>query len=70
MIVEGWTEKVARRLSFVCGEVQDEEGTIYATAKGKFAPMSEEETRQVEELLIYDPDTLKIFDLGRVVDLA
>jgi uncharacterized protein (TIGR00369 family) len=61
MIVEGWPERVTRRLSFVNGEVHDDEGTVYATAQGKFAPMSEEETGKVRELLIFDPDTLRIF---------
>lgn len=62
MIVEGWAEKVNRHLSLSSGEVMDEEGTTYATAKGKFVPMSEEETRKVRDLLIYDAETLPIFE--------
>jgi uncharacterized protein (TIGR00369 family) len=65
MIVEAWADKVTRRLSLVQGEVKDEEGTVYATARGKFLPMSQEETREVGEMLIYDPDTLKVFEASK-----
>jgi uncharacterized protein (TIGR00369 family) len=65
MLVETWPEKVARRMATACGEVRDEEGTLYTTAHGKFLPMSQEETRRVDELLIYEPDTLRIFERAR-----
>jgi len=64
MIVEAWPEKVARRMATAVGEVRDEDGTTYATAHGKFLPISEEETRRVNELLIYDEDTLRVFEKG------
>jgi uncharacterized protein (TIGR00369 family) len=64
MIVEAWAERVTRRLAYVLGEVRDEEGTLYASARGKFLPMSEEETRTVEEQLVYDPDTWRVFKTG------
>lgn len=62
MIVEGWAEKITRRMSFARGQVRDEDGNLYATAHGKYLPMSEEETREVDEMLIYDPDTLRVFE--------
>jgi uncharacterized protein (TIGR00369 family) len=62
MIIDGWSEKVSRRMAITAGEVRDEGGTRYATAGGKYLPMTAEETRKVQELLIYEPDTLKVFD--------
>ncbi|MGQ9652839.1 MAG: PaaI family thioesterase [Thermodesulfobacteriota bacterium] len=62
MIVEAWPEKVTRRMSTALGEVRDDEGTVYATAHGKFLPISEEETRRVDRMLIYDQDTLRVFE--------
>ncbi len=61
MIVEAWPEKASRRMALVRGEVRDEEGVLYAAAQGKFLPMSEKETREVDALLIYEPKTLRVF---------
>lgn len=61
MLVEAWTEKASHRMALVAGEVRDEKGELYALAKGKYLPMSEEETRKVDELLIYEPQTLRVF---------
>jgi uncharacterized protein (TIGR00369 family) len=61
MVVEAWPERVSRRMATVLGEVRDEHGDLYATARGKFLPMSEEQTRKVDELLIYEPQTLRVF---------
>jgi uncharacterized protein (TIGR00369 family) len=61
MIVEARADKVTSRLALVVGEVKDGEGTVYATAKGKFLPMSEEETRKVDEQLIYGEDSVALF---------
>ncbi len=62
MLVETWAEKVTRRMAIACGEVRDEEGNLYTTAHGKFLPMSPDETRRVNDLLIYEPETLRIFE--------
>lgn len=64
MLVEAWPEKVSRRMALVLGEVRDEAGELYASAKGKYLPMSQEETRKVDELLIYEPETLRVFQEG------
>ncbi len=61
MLIEAWPEKVSRRMALVLGEVRDEAGELHALAKGKYLPMSEEETRKVDELLIYEPQTLRVF---------
>jgi uncharacterized protein (TIGR00369 family) len=62
MTVEAWAEKITRRVSLTRGEVRDDAGTLYATAQGKYLPMSEEQTRRVDEMLNYEPDTLRVFD--------
>ncbi len=62
MIVEAWTEKASRRMAMVNGEVRDEEGVLYASAHGKFLPMSQEDSQKVDDLLIYEPDTLRVFE--------
>lgn len=64
MLIEAWPEKVSRRMALVLGEVRDEAKQLYASAKGKYLPMSEEETRKVDELLIYEPQTLRVFQEG------
>jgi len=42
------------------GEVVDEQGTVYARAKGKYMPLSETETAAVERYLTYEPGEVKI----------
>ena len=64
MIVECRPEKTNRRMALISGEVRDEEGAVYATAQGKYLPLSEEETRNIDEMLIYDSDTMRVFDSG------
>jgi len=61
MIVEGRAHKVNRRMASVTGEVRDEAGTVYAVATGKFLPMSEEQTKEVDGKLKYGPDTISLF---------
>ncbi len=60
MIVEAWAERVSKRLALVAGEVRDEEGTLYASAKGKFLPMTVEESRAVMNELIHGPETFRL----------
>ncbi len=64
MLVEAWAEKVTARLALVVGEVRDADATVYATARGKFLPMDPDQTRAVDELLIYDADTVRLFGTG------
>ncbi len=61
MLIEAWPERVSRRMALVSGQVKDEAGELYASATGKYLPMSQEETKRVDELLIYEPQTLRVF---------
>ena len=61
MIIEARAEKVTSRMALVAGEVRDGAGTLYASATGKYLPMSEAPTREVDAQLIYGPDTLALF---------
>lgn len=63
MIVEARAEKVTSRLALVAGEARDGEGAVYAVAKGKFLPMCEAQTREVDGQLIYGPDAVQLFGL-------
>lgn len=62
LVVEGRAESVTRRLAHVVGEVRDREGNLYATATGKFVPMSVEETKVVDGRLKYGPETVNLFE--------
>lgn len=62
MVVEGRAESVTRRLAHISGEVRDKEGNVYATASGKYVPMSAEETKAVDGRLKYGPDTIMLFE--------
>lgn len=61
MLIEAWAEKATHRMALARGEVRDQDGELYATAKGKYLPMSPAETRKVAQMLIYEPDTLRVF---------
>lgn len=61
MLIEAWAQRVSRRMALVLGELRDEAGELYASGRGKYLPMSQEETRRVDELLIYEPQTLRVF---------
>jgi hypothetical protein len=61
--VTGRCVDAGRRLYAAEGDVRvvatDE---IVARAKGTYAPLSEDETAAVDRLLLYDPDTMRIFE--------
>jgi len=50
------------RLAFAVGEIRDSAGEVLVEAEGKFMLLGEKETRQVDDMLIYDPDSWRIFD--------
>lgn len=62
LFVIGEVEKVNKRLYFAKGRIEDELGNIYITAQGKYVPMSEEQTRDVDTYLLYPPDSIRIFE--------
>lgn len=55
-------EKANRRIVYTTGEFLDDEGVLYATAKGKFLPLSAEETLAVDDALVYTGGEERIFD--------
>jgi len=61
LIIIGKTESIHKRLYKASGEIRDEEGTVYVTAVGKYVPISPEETMKVDNLLIYDDETMNLF---------
>lgn len=61
MVVEGRATTVHRRFTEVAGEVRDDAGNVYATATGKFFPMSAEATEKVAGMLKYGEKTIGIF---------
>ena len=62
VIVTTQAKKLNRRLFTSTGEISDEEGTIYVMGFGKFIPLSEKKTKEVDAWLLYDDKTLRIFD--------
>jgi|YNPNPStandDraft_1061719.scaffolds.fasta_scaffold32419_1 uncharacterized protein (TIGR00369 family) len=65
MVIEAWAEKVTNRMAIARGELKDREGGLYAKAQGKYLPMSLDETMAIDRLLIYEPQTLRIFQEGQ-----
>ena len=55
-------EKSNRRLVTTTGEIVDAEGVRYATAKGKFTPLTVERTLEVDDLLNYTGGEERVFD--------
>lgn len=58
LIIEGWMTADRRHLWEAEGQIRDEEGTIYTKGKGKFVPLSVEETREVMNYLQFHSDTI------------
>jgi len=52
-----------KRLFWKCeGSIEDDEGTIYATSRGTYVPLSRDESERIErETLIYPEGTARIF---------
>ncbi len=61
LIIKAQAEEIHRRLYKSTGQITDEEGTVYVTGSGKFIPLTEEETQEVDSWLLYDSETLRIF---------
>ena len=62
VIVSGWITRISKRLYETQGEVRDENDILYVSAMGKYVPMTEKETQQVDSFLIYDKDTIRVFE--------
>ncbi len=55
-------ERANKRLVLTFGELIDDEGTKYAEAKGKFTPLSEQETLDVDAMLNYREGDERVFE--------
>jgi hypothetical protein len=44
------------------GKVYDEQGNVYVRGEGIYYPMPSEFTNWAKDLVIYDENTLKVFD--------
>ena len=58
-------ERSNKRLVLTFGELIDDEGTKYAEAKGKFTPLSEQETLDVDAMLNYRDGDERVFETLR-----
>ncbi len=63
LVVEGWTEKTTKRLSYTAGEVRDGQGIVYARGTGKYTPLKPEESDAIARQLLYDADSIRITEL-------
>lgn len=63
--VLGWMTEGARRIWEAAGEIRDDEGTVYAKGKGRFMPMSDEQTREVVPYLNFDEGTIPVSRICR-----
>ena len=55
-------ERSNKRLVLTVGELIDDEGTKYAEAKGKFTPLTAQQTIDVDDMLKYREGDARIFD--------
>ena len=54
--VIGWTTADRRRIWETEGEIRDAEGTVYTRGKGRYVPISDEQTRAVVDYLTFDEE--------------
>ena len=55
-------EKSNRRIVYTTGVLVDDEGTKYASATGKFTPLTEAKTLEVDDMLNYRGGEIRLFD--------
>ena len=60
--VSGRADSVSGRIWEASGEVTDEEGTVYARGKGRYYPLSEQETDAVMALLTVNGEHLTLVE--------
>lgn len=60
LIVRGWTEGAGGRIWQAGGEVLDDEGTVYARGKGRYFPLSQEETDAVMDVLTVEGERMSL----------
>lgn len=57
--------KAHRRIVYTTAELADGSGRVYARAEGSFLPLSAEETLRIDDGLLYEAHTERIFDALR-----
>ena len=62
LTVSAEVAKAYRLLAHTTAALTDGEGAVYARAKGRFAPISAEETLWIDDGLLYDEGTERVFD--------
>lgn len=70
LVIEAWATRVNLRMTQTEAVLRDKDGTVYAKAKGKFTPLSIEETKYVDSNLIYHPGDAQIFDYPEGIEVA
>ena len=60
LTVTGRAESLSGRIWEASGEVSDDEGTVYARGRGRYYPLSEEETDAVMALLTIDGEHMSL----------
>ena len=65
--LRGYIQRVTRRLLFAGADIRDPQAgdrpdAILATAEGKFMLASEEESRQIDQAMLYEPGMTRVVD--------
>lgn len=67
LVVAARVEQSHRRMVTTEAEIVGSDGTVYARARGRFLPLSAEETLQVDDALLYRGGEERVFDGLRAV---
>lgn len=63
--VSAWTTDGSRRIWTAEGEIRDAEGVLYVRGRGRFAPLSDEQTADVTRQLLFDEGCIAPADICR-----
>lgn len=64
VVATGWTTDTRRRIWLAHGEIRGEDGILYARGRGRYMPMSEEQTCAVMRYLTFDEGCLAPEDVA------
>lgn len=62
LTVEAHVTRAHRRMVNTEARIVDESGKVYARAEGRFLPLSEDETLEVDDMLLYRGGEERVFD--------
>jgi uncharacterized protein (TIGR00369 family) len=68
IIVSARVTSSHRRIWEAEGEIRDEEGTLYARGRGRFIPMTDDQSREVLQYLLFDEETVKPEEICLIAD--